>query len=199
MIWLRILCDAIGRSLWFAFGGLLCGMIGGVAHGMVLMPLFAIATEFLIQTPGMSLIGIVEASLGSGALAGCLAGGVTGCVVMGIVGLVQGLSPRKLSLDAGFNHHFFGMFWVGFFCLLAGICSAAILTVALALARGQSLSDTAMAVETLYGLWLPICYFGGSLLGALAPDALGKFWRRIKAVLPQKSDRVSVKQNGAGN
>jgi hypothetical protein len=49
MIWLRILCDAIGRMIWFAMGGLLCGMIGGVAHGMALMPLFAIATQFLKQ------------------------------------------------------------------------------------------------------------------------------------------------------
>jgi hypothetical protein len=141
-------------------------------------------------------LGTIMESLGNGALVGGFAGGVTGWLVMGIVGLVQGLSPRRLSLDAGFNHQFWGMFWAGFFCLLAGICSGVILTVALALARGESVRSTAMATGHLFGLWLSVCYFAGSLLGALAPDAPGKFWRRIQSILRSEKPKLE-KQNGA--
>ena len=51
--------------------------------------------------------------------------------------------------------------------------------------------------STGFRIWMLFCYCGGSLLGALEPDALTKLWWHIKTILPGKSPGTHAKRNGA--
>lgn len=194
MIWLRILCDAIGRMIWFAFGGAIYGLFYGWITGMLIVPLLTLffnAAQGALVNPGNILVEGFVAGLLVGALVGALGGGFS----MGVVGLIQGFRPHRPPLDEDFNCHFIGLFWGGFWCALAGLFTGGVLIGATLLQTGKWGNANIVESEIL-SYWVLACYFGGSLFGAVSPNTLGSFWRYIKDVLPEKLDNGSEKQKG---
>jgi hypothetical protein len=194
MIWLRILCNAIGRMIWFALGGAVYGLFYGWIIGMLIVPLltlFFTAAQGALVNSGSVLVDGFVAGLLVGAWVAALGGGFS----MGVVGFMQGFRPHRSPLDEDFNRHFIGLFWGGFWCALAGFFTGGVLIGVALLQTGKWGNANTIESEML-SYWVLACYFGGSLFGAVSPDALGNFWRNIKAVLPEKSGSVSATQNG---
>jgi hypothetical protein len=181
---------------WFAFGGAIYGFFYGIFAGFLIVPLLSLffsASQGVFMRSGRMF---VDAFAGGGMVGACV-GAAAGAISMGVVGLIQGVRPQEKTPGEDFNRHFAGCIWSGFWCALAGSFSGSVFLVSLVLADGGNRVNRGIRESEILGYWVLACYLGGSLFGALAPDALGKFWRRIKATLPIKSPGALAKQNGA--
>jgi hypothetical protein len=171
--------------LSFALGGFISNACAGIVMGALFVaPAFGLL--FLVQGVPFLSLNILHSTLISAMIGGYI-GSVCGTLAMGLVGLLQGLFPRRLPHEIGFDKHYFGLLWGSVICLICGFFTGAIFIAAFHFVGGGTRANLVLIANVGFGYWMIGCYALGCFVGALAPSLplwflrrMGEMWGRVR-------------------